>query len=89
MKSINRKYTLIKKIQEPKQEGFATVDIQDSSIYKGEVHTIPETPVFVDNHQVLVGDIVQFAKYSPDTHEVDIDGVKMKMVKVEDILMVL
>jgi co-chaperonin GroES (HSP10) len=38
---------------------------------------------------VAVGDTVLFAKYSPDTHEIEHEGKKYKVVEVSDILAVL
>lgn len=35
------------------------------------------------------GDIILFAKYSPDTQEVDYKGQKMKIIKVDDVLAIL
>lgn len=89
MQAINNKYVLVKRIEDTKTEGFQTIEVQDSFIYKGQVHRTPDQPVYVDNKQVAVGDKVIFAKYSPDTHEIDVDGVKMKMVKGEDLLTVI
>lgn len=89
MKAINSKFVLVKKFEEEKKDGFQTVDVTDNFVYKGVVHEKPAHPVWVDDHQVGVGDVIMFAKYSPDTHEIDYQGVKMKMVKAEDILSVL
>ena len=89
MKAINSKYVIVKKIKEEKKEGFATVDVTDNFIYKGEIHRVPDQPLYIDNYQLAIGDIVQFTKYSPDTHETDIDGEKMKALKAEDIIFVL
>lgn len=92
-KSINSNYVVVKKIEEQETEGFKTVQVQDSSIYQGEVIAIPDCPVFVDNHQVEPGDKIIFKKISPDTHEVQdpklFDGQKVKFVIANDILMVL
>lgn len=60
----------------------------------GNVDITPFGPSGRIKHSVLVetkvGDAVLFAKYSPDTQEVDLgDGRKMKIVRVEDILAVL
>lgn len=88
MKAINTHYVLVKKLKQEKKEGFTTVDIQDNFIYKGQVTRLPEQPVFVDNYQVQLDDVVVFAKYSPDTHEVEVDGEKMKMVTIKDLMYV-
>ena len=89
MKAINNKYILLKKVQEKEKEGFQAVAIEDSFIFKGQVHLLPECPMFIDNHQLATGDIVMFTKGSPDTHEIDVDGEKMKQVKLEDVLNVI
>lgn len=82
---------LISKVEEDKKEGFQTVDVQDSFVYKGKVESrgndylndsarIPE---------IEIGNIILFAKYSPDTQEVDYEGKKMKIVSADDVLAVL
>lgn len=83
--NISSNYIVVVKLEEEKKEGFQTVDIQDSSTFKGKVAIIPEVPVFVDNRRIGVGDTVLFAKYSPDTHDIQ----QMKFVKVTDLLAVL
>lgn len=87
---INSNYVLIKKIEEPKKEGeFETAEVQDSFVFKGQVIQTPETPVFVDNHEVIIGDVVIFQKYSPDTLEVELDKEKKKFVKGVDLIAVI
>ncbi len=81
---LNSKYALIEKIEEKKEEGYQEVQVQDSFVYKGKVKELPACPAYVDNHPLEVGDIVLFAKYSPDTHEIDND----KFVLINDILAV-
>lgn len=85
MSQISSKYVVVEKFIEPVQEGFQEVKVQDSSVYKGTVAELPEVPVFISNHQVAIGDVVIFAKYSPDTHEIE----DKKFVRVEDLLKVL
>lgn len=87
--NISNNYIAVEKLEEPKQEGFQTVQVQDSSIFKGKVKFIPEAPIFMGNKQVAPGEIILFAKYSPNTHEVEHEGMKLKFVKSEDILAVL
>lgn len=93
---------LVSRIEEPKKDGFETVDVQDSFVYKGKVEQIG-TPMLPDGGLVIsfapaekdefrlynVGDTIYFAKYSPDTQEVEHEGKKFKVVKVEDIIAVL
>jgi len=82
MKSINSKYVVVEKIEQEVQEGFKTVEVQDNFVYKGKVKQLCTCPQYVGDEQLSVGDVVLFAKYSPDTHEIDKD----KFVKTEDIL---
>lgn len=85
MKAINSKYVLVEKLEKEKKEGFEAVEIQDSFVYKGKIKQLPECPIFVDNTQLIGGETVIFAKYSPDTHEIEKD----KLVKAEDLLGIL
>jgi co-chaperonin GroES (HSP10) len=86
---INSQYIVVTKQEEPPKEGYQTVAIQDSFVYKGIVKLLPEAPQYVDNHQLAVGDTVMFAKYSPDTHEMDLENDKVKFVKTSDVLAVI
>lgn len=87
---ISNNYIVVEKVEEEVKEGFQTVSVQDSSVYKGKVITLPEAPVCMGNKFVTIGDIVLFAKYSPDTHEIDLEnGKKVKFVKTSDVLAVL
>ncbi len=86
---ISNHYIVVEKLEEEKKEGFQTVEVQDNFIYKGKVTHIPECPVFMGNKQVAPGDVVMFAKYSPDTHEIKEDGKTMKFIKTDDVLAVL
>jgi len=85
MKAINTDYVRIEKIEEEKGDGFVAVEVQDNFVYKGKVKALPLRPVYVDSYLLEKDDIVIFAKYSPDTHEIDGD----KFVKVTDILEVI
>jgi len=75
--------------EEDKTEGFEIVNVQDAFIYKAKVVYLPEAPIFMGNEPVKVGDTILFAKYSPDTHEIELDGKKLKFIKVEDVLAVI
>lgn len=86
---ISVNYVVVKKVDEPKAEGFQAVEIQDSFVYKGRISHLPEAPVYMGNKQCSVGDVVLFAKYSPDTVETEVDGEKVKFVKTVDLLAVL
>lgn len=90
MKEININYVLVKKLEEEKKEGFQAVEVQDNFVYKGVIVRIPKSqPVYLGDDHLAVGDVVMFAKYSPDTHEIELEGVKHKFVKVSDLLAVI
>lgn len=84
---------LVSRIEEEKKEGFTTVAVQDDFIYRGRIEEVSHVAAYVTHEQAVMdlkkGDIIIFAKYSPDTHEVDIDGKKYKSVAIPDILAVL
>ncbi len=65
---------------------FNIVAVQDNFIYKGTVVKLPDETVYIGNHMLDLGDDVIFAKYSPDTHEVEENGEKLKFVRIEDLL---
>ena len=84
-------YVLVKPVKdEPKTaSGIITAPTSKEKPGKGEVIAIGEwkkTPegklIQIDN--VKVGDIVYFTKYAPE--EVEIDGEKLLLVRVESIL---
>lgn len=77
---------LVSRVEEEKKEGFQTVEVQDSFVYKGKVEICGEG---MTTDYPNTGDIVLFAKYSPDTQEVEHEGRKMKIISVTDILAVL
>ncbi len=82
---ISDDYVLIEKIEEPKTEGFKTVEVQDSFVYKGKIKLLPARPVYIGNEGVSLGQVVLFKKYSPDTFDYEGD----KFVTVTDLLAVL
>ena len=76
---------LVSRIEEVKKEGeFEKVNVHDSFEYKGKV--VDVNPLVLN---IAVGDTVLFAKYSPDTHEVETPEGKMKLVLISDILAIL
>ena len=80
-------YVVVEKLEEQKQEGqFETVKVTDDFVYKGRVANVPDIPVHMGNYQIQVGDTVLFAKYSPDSHEIEHDGKKVRFVSVKDLL---
>lgn len=77
---------LVSRIEVPKPEGYQTVEVQDSSVYKGKVEQIgTEFSLSLD----IVGMTIIFVKHSPDTQEIEYEGQTMKVVLVSDILAVL
>lgn len=50
---ISVNYVALKKCEEEKKEGFETVEVQDSFVYKGVIAQVPkEVPVYIGNRQV-------------------------------------
>ena len=86
---ISNKYIVVEKLEEEAKDGFKTVEVQDNFMYKGKVTHIPEVPVFMGNVQVAPGSVVLFTKYSPDIHETELEGKKVKFVAISDVLAVL
>lgn len=89
---------LVSRIEEEAKEGFQTVDVVDSFIYKGKIEQVGEDPFAFKGMSTTSpfmesgfqpGQIILFAKYSPDTQEIDHDGKKMKIVSIDDILAIL
>ena len=83
---LTNNYVLIERIEEKQDEGdFATVNVQDSFIYKGKVLLLPEQTVYVGNAFLQDGFTILFKKGSPDTF----DYGKHKLVSTNDILAIL
>lgn len=88
---------LVSRIEEEKTEGFQTVNVQDSFVNKGKVEQVGNFLVNEDDEKLRrqalpeanVGDVILFAKYSPDTQEVKHAGKDMKIISVDDILAIL
>ena len=78
-------YLLVDKLPKKEAEGFEVVETQDDFVYKGKVIAVSPGITF---HAFKVDDIITFAKYSPDTHEIDFEGRKVKFVKATDVLAV-
>lgn len=87
--NISNNYVMVERIEEPVKEGFQTVEVQDSFVYRGHVVQVGEAPVFLGNKQIAPGDTVLFAKYSPDTHLIELEGIDYKFVSVKDLIAVL
>lgn len=76
-------YLLVEKLPKKEAEGFEVVETQDDFVYKGKVINKSK-----DIESINIDDIILFAKYSPDTHEIDFEGRKVKFVKATDVLAV-
>lgn len=83
---VSNNYVMVEKVEEEKQEGFQTVEVTDSSLFTGRITNLPEVPVYLGNERLQIGDIILFAKYSPDTHEVKLKDKTYKFVSTRDIL---
>lgn len=87
--TISNRYVVVEKLEEKEVEGFKTVEVLDNFVYKGKISFVPEQPAYIDNKLISVDDIILFAKYSPDTHEIDWEGRKVKFVAISDILAII
>lgn len=85
---VSNNYVAVEKVyeSEPEPGDFKTVDVHDESLFKGKVKHIPEAPIFLGNTPIAVGDMILFAKYSPDTHEITHEGETIKFINTRDIL---
>lgn len=80
---------LVSKIEEEKKEGFQTVEVQDNFINKGKIEKFGVEFDPNNNRIGTIGDVIIFAKYSPDTQEIEHKGKRMKIINVDDILAIL
>lgn len=88
--NLSNNYVLVERADEPKKEGFQAVEVQDSFVYKGNVVKVPDSqPVFLGDRQIQAGDVVLFAKYSPDSYPIELEGVEHKFINTRDLLAVL
>lgn len=85
---ISNNRVVVEKVEEEVKEGFQTVQVQDSSTFKGCVLYVPEVPIFLGNYQITKGDVLLFAQNSPDTHQITHEGKEIKFIMVSDILAV-
>lgn len=79
-------YIVVEKVEEEKKEGFVTAEVTDASLFTGRVTHLPEIPVYLGNNHLNIGDKIYFSKYSPDTHEIEHEGKKLKFIAIKDIL---
>ena len=81
---------LLSKVEVPETDGFKAVEIQDDFVFKGKVEQIGiELDEVVKTLGLNLGDTVMFRKYSPDTEDVEIEGKKMKVVDLEDVIAII
>ena len=87
---------LVEPLEKEVKEGFQTVEVQDSFVYRGRIVQLGENNTYPVGGTGLpippsfsVGDTIIFAKYSPDTHEFEHEGKKYKSVQISDIIAVL
>ena len=79
---------LVSRIEDEEKDGFQTVEVQDSFLYKGKVEQVGLLESSTNGSTIKIGDIVLFAKYSPHTQTVPVDGQDMKIIRIEDIIAV-
>lgn len=88
---------LVSKLEEEQTDGFQTVQVQDSFVYKGKIEQLGEGKWY-ENDPANEGkipmilsknDLILFAKHSPDTQEITHEGQIMKIININDILAVL
>lgn len=78
---------LVSKVEEPKVAGeFETVNVVDSFVYKGRVEQDARLTILNDPVLISAGTVIYFAKYSPDTQDIEEAGKKYKVVRADDIL---
>lgn len=92
---------LVSRIEEEKKEGFQTIEVQDSFLYKGKIEMIGQgceiAPAATWTGSAIesieppfnVGSVVMFAKYSPHTQTINVEGVDMKVIRIDDVIAVL
>jgi len=85
---VSNNYIAVERVFEPEKEigDFKTVEVFDDFLFRGRVKYLPEAPVYLGNENLKSGDIILFAKYSPDTHDIEYEGEKLKFINTRDIL---
>lgn len=80
------KRIMVSKVEEVESDGFQTVEVQESFVNKGKIETTGDLGT---QTTFSIGAIILFAKYSPDTQEIDYEGKKYKIINVDDVLAIL
>lgn len=78
------------KEEEVKEGEFEKVQVQDDFLYKGKVEQIGVESEYngtsVARPIIERENVVLFAKYSPHTQSVTVEGEEMKVVRMEDVI---
>jgi len=77
---------LLERVEKDTSGGFAEVKAIDDFTSNGRIVQVGED---VEHIRLIEGAEVIFAKFSPDTHTVSIEGKEMKTVAVSDIIAIL
>lgn len=85
MKILGNRVLVSQVIPPSSDTGFKTVEVQNDFIYKGKVEQVN----FIHISGLKVGDVVLFARNSPDTQDVEEDGKKLKVINFDDIISIL
>lgn len=96
---------LVERVEKEQSDGFETVDVLDDFVCKGRIVQVGEPihrgwgmTVTVatglgqgdpEKDDLAVGNVILFAKFSPDTQEVKVDGKELKTVATSDIIAIL
>lgn len=88
---------LVERIEKEKTDGFETVQVLDEFVSRGRIVKVGQplyrgwtgstvTSSDPSEDDLAVGNTILFAKFSPDTQEVKVDGKDMKVVAISDII---
>lgn len=80
---------LVKRIEKEQTDSFQTVDVIDEFVSRGRIVQLGEslTGNTSSYHTDFTpGKEIIFAKFSPDTQEIKVDGELMKVVAISDII---
>jgi len=92
---------LVERVEKEKSDGFETVDVLDDFVCKGRIVQVGvplnrpgmsmtfSTGLTSTEDDLAVGNVILFAKFSPDTQEVKVDGKELKTVATGDIIAIL
>ncbi len=90
MKIIGNRVLVSQVIAPQSGTGFTTVEVQNDFIYKGKIEQVGSGLIeLINGTHVEVGNIILFARNSPDTQDIEIEGKKLKVVSYPDIIAIL